>query len=397
MPMIDQARLGNAGAETTARRAGPGRFVSGVAVATALAALLLGAGCTAVSDFFAGEDVEQTADGQDKDKAKVAKDAGKPAPGADGKIPNLSTVPAKRPQVSSRKEREKLAEGLVADRDGQRRYASDAIPLQGEAASALAPPPAPPPAPSRAAAPPSPQSAAPAPRAAPSQPVAAMPAPPPAQQMAIAPAPIAMPADRAMPAAGDNVLNETYQRALAQRRPGKGAAAQPQSSPASPAMPAKRQMASLSDNTLVIDADGIVTGGVEVAGGGAAPVKRPAPGGRSVKAASIIFANGSAQLSPRDQAILREVAQLYRERGGRLRVVGHASSRTRNMEAAKRKMVNYGISAARAQAVAEALVGHGAERGSIQISALSDNQPLYLEVMPSGETGNRRTEIFIDN
>jgi flagellar motor protein MotB len=32
----------------------------------------------------------------------------------------------------------------------------------------------------------------------------------------------------------------------------------------------------------------------------------------------------------------------------------------------------------------------------IVVSAMADEQPVYHEVMPSGEAGNRRAEIYID-
>jgi hypothetical protein len=30
------------------------------------------------------------------------------------------------------------------------------------------------------------------------------------------------------------------------------------------------------------------------------------------------------------------------------------------------------------------------------VGAVSDNEPLYSEVMPAGESGNQRAEIYID-
>jgi len=30
------------------------------------------------------------------------------------------------------------------------------------------------------------------------------------------------------------------------------------------------------------------------------------------------------------------------------------------------------------------------------VGAVADNEPVYYEVMPSGEAGNRRAEIYID-
>jgi flagellar motor protein MotB len=33
----------------------------------------------------------------------------------------------------------------------------------------------------------------------------------------------------------------------------------------------------------------------------------------------------------------------------------------------------------------------------IVVTALSDQEPTYFEVMPAGEAGNRRVEIFFEN
>jgi outer membrane protein OmpA-like peptidoglycan-associated protein len=39
----------------------------------------------------------------------------------------------------------------------------------------------------------------------------------------------------------------------------------------------------------------------------------------------------------------------------------------------------------------------GLGREDIGTQGVSDSQPLYYEVMPSGEAGNRRAEIYIDS
>jgi flagellar motor protein MotB len=94
--------------------------------------------------------------------------------------------------------------------------------------------------------------------------------------------------------------------------------------------------------------------------------------------------------------ILRKVTALYRQRGGTIRIVGHASSRTRNMSTDRHMSVNYRISVERASAVARELAKLGVPSEMIIVSAMADEQPVYHEVMPSGEAGNRRAEIYID-
>ena len=114
-----------------------------------------------------------------------------------------------------------------------------------------------------------------------------------------------------------------------------------------------------------------------------------------VKVATILFANSSSSLSIKDRSILASVRQLQRERGGKIRIVGHASSRTRNTDPVSHKMINLKVSTARAQAVAEELVRMGVKRTHLQIDAVSDSAPVFHEYMPSGEAGNRRAEIYL--
>ena len=123
------------------------------------------------------------------------------------------------------------------------------------------------------------------------------------------------------------------------------------------------------------------------------------PGGgptRSGSAAVVRFPAGSASLVPAARDTLRLVADLHREQGGTIRVVGHASTRTREMPVERHKMVNFGVSLRRAQVVADALIRLGVTPEAISVGAMSDNEPIYHEWMPSGEAGNRRAEIFLD-
>jgi flagellar motor protein MotB len=116
-----------------------------------------------------------------------------------------------------------------------------------------------------------------------------------------------------------------------------------------------------------------------------------------VRVATIRFKNGSSKLSSRDRQILAKVIRLKKERGGRIHVVGHASSRTQNTDLVSHKMINFRVSAARADVVARELQRLGADKSQLQIDAVSDNLPEYLEIMPTGEAGNRRAEIYLDS
>ncbi|MEG3617564.1 OmpA family protein [Magnetovibrio sp. PR-2] len=114
-----------------------------------------------------------------------------------------------------------------------------------------------------------------------------------------------------------------------------------------------------------------------------------------LRVATINFANNSASLDHRDRSILGAVIQLHRERGGRVVVIGHASSRTRDMDYIKHQMVNFEISMHRASSIGAQLQALGLDANALEIQAVADSQPMYLEVMPSGEAGNRRVEIYL--
>ena len=154
--------------------------------------------------------------------------------------------------------------------------------------------------------------------------------------------------------------------------------------------------------TMVISGDGVIEPGMtelpatvmEGASVGGTAQSQPLPPG-ATRVATIVFPNGSSKLSTRDRQILAQVVALQKERGGTLHVVGHSSSRTRNLSPEKHRLVNYKMSVERAKMVAKELIRRGANRRTVATAALSDTQPLYQEIMPNGEAGNRRAEIFL--
>ena len=116
----------------------------------------------------------------------------------------------------------------------------------------------------------------------------------------------------------------------------------------------------------------------------------------SFQVATIQFGNGSANLTGEDIRILKEVLNIHQQQGGVIRIVGHASSRTRDMSPDQHLRVNHSVSLGRADKVARQLLKLGMPGEKLFVGGVSDSQPLYQEVMPSGEAGNRRTEIFVD-
>ncbi|MEQ8710500.1 MAG: OmpA family protein [Rhodospirillales bacterium] len=310
------------------------------------------------TEFFSGDDETKTAEAEKP-----------PVPGEGEGYPNLASVPDK-PGTSSEEQRKKLAEGLVSDNQNAR-YTENPAAAREAPRRALNPTP---PKPSTAAAPPAPAPAAPVS----SQP-AAIPTPPAAPAAAI-PAPPA-PRLQAPLAQGNFQQNQQFNGQTFDSVAGQG--------------------------TLVISSNSVGYGSAPTASrsladgnipAGTQPLSAylPSGTGQSVHLATIQFGNGSANLSGRDRQILSQVAQIAAARGGTLRVVGHASRRTQDMDPAQHSDVNAKISAARANSVAQAIVAMGVAPQRLYVGGASASEPRFLEVMPSGEAGNRRAEIYID-
>ena len=360
-------------------------------------------------DFFAGEDDTAKKD-KDAKEGGLAADRGKAPPGSDKSFPNLASVDEKA------RARDNTGGGLSAD--SERPKYAPAPARQGAASEPLKPRPRPVPV-----APVTPSTAAtqPPPQAVPTAPVARAPISQPTAQpepkMAspkVSPqfAPPVMTADQ-------KATQERLARQLAEIRARAAnlgdipVASSPPAIAAAPAGPAG-QGAGEGEGTLVISSEGVVSGAHMAA------VETPRPGqpsvpsgqmaaestmqtgpspfpGTAVRVATILFDNGSFRLKARDRQILSAVVRLQKKQGGQVRIVGHASSRTRNLPPVKHKMANFKISADRADKVAGELIRLRVNKTQIQIAAVSDTEPLYFEFMPSGEAGNRRTEVYLVN
>ena len=354
-------------------------------------------------DLFAG-------DGKDADKEKADKkdgknsglvaDRGKAPPGSDKSFPNLSSVDRQA------RARDNTGTGLSADTE-RPKYAP-AIQRQGAATEILQARPRPAPV-----ATPSPTVAAfqPPPKAMPkalvaeaplARPMPTMPVQQPAPQFA-RPSPSPQLAPPVMTAN----QKETEQRLAQQLAEIRSRATELGDLPISSPQPAPQE----DLGTLVISSDGIVSNSLMVAETPKPAVSAPPTGqgtsqmldspavypGNAVRVATIMFDNGSSSLKSRDKRILSAVMRLQRKNGGQVRVVGHASSRTRNLSPLLHKMTNFEVSASRADRVAGELMRLGVNKKDILIAAVSDAHPAYYETMPSGESGNRRTEIYIAN
>ncbi len=338
-------------------------------------------------DFFAGEGEEAKKQQDGKDSGLIA-DRGEAPPGSDKPFPNLSSVDRQA------RARDKTGGGLKADTE--RPQYAPALQRQGAASAPLQAQPRPAPAPSVAA-------TQPPPSAAPTAPVAQAPL-----QQSVAQAP--SPSPKLAPPMMTANQQETEKRLARQLAEIRAKAAELSELPVSPGPPA----AIGEQATIVISSEGIETNGLMAAAETpglaqpASPPGQPAPESRLldlplalpgsvVKVATILFDNGSSKLKARDKRILSAVVRLQRQNGGRVRIVGHASARTRNLSPVIHKMTNFKISVDRADMVAGELMRLGVNQKDILIAAVSDIEPLYYEFMPSGEAGNRRTEVYLVN
>ena len=324
------------------------------------AALFLLAGCSSVpgwadpTEWFGSDSGNQSGESASATAAKT--------PGEGKDYPNLASVP-ERPKAPSEEDRKRLADSLTADRENAE-YSKDVIRRQS-----AAPVPAPPPSPIA--------SSAPVVSGALSQaPVSRPPQFAPRPQAPVAPgagansvAPLSMqPGPNARSVA--RIGNPSFGAPPADIAAAMGAGSPQRSAPSRFAAPAPQVSGTFS------------TGG---------------PAATGEPAAMVRFRAGSAALTSDARQQVRKIVQMYRQRGGGVRVEGHASSRTRNMDPVQHHLVNFNVSLNRANAVARELVRQGIPTESVFVAALSDSQPLYYEVMPAGDAGNQRVEIHFVN
>jgi len=343
-------------------------------------------------NYFKGDDPQNPKEsGKQVNQDNLKATGGKQLPTSNRKFPGLSRVDQQQDYALAREKG-----GLVADVQG-RKYAPS-IARQGEAATRLA------------AAPPEP----------PKNPVN-VPLPKKTAKPSVVSRQVAAVTTEAIPRTGLPTTAE--QQAFEMRLRKQLAEIRARANEEVPALLAKgagSRVSLAADNfgTVVISSNGIEAGAQlkpsavnlkpsavaqplssTVNSGGLSYLKRkPKPvGPDAVKVATIQFDNGSTKLSQGDQQILANVRQLQRERGGRIHIVGHASSRTRALDPVRHKMINFRVSVDRANAVARELIRLGSKKDQLSVDAVSDTDPLYYEVMPMGEAGNRRAEIYLES
>lgn len=114
------------------------------------------------------------------------------------------------------------------------------------------------------------------------------------------------------------------------------------------------------------------------------------------RVATINFRSGSSIVDGKGLKKIKKIAQIANERNARIKIIGHASERTKDMPITEHKIVNFMISDKRAHSVANIFIDkHNFPSDKLITEAVSDTKPLFKEIMPAGTIANQRTEIFL--
>ena len=313
-------------------------------VALAFAAALVG--CESASDLDVFGIFEEDAPAPETAGQQSVRERGdqETAAAADRPTPSLSSVPDRPTETTPASTRERVVEGLVADRENAR-YSDQTVRLQGESREA-------------AAAPSAPSAAAPTAAATPtSAPTTAAPPPPP-QISATTGRPAGRPTS----------------------------VVPPPPPPPARATPLPDPIATGPRPSVQVDATAI-------SGGQAFPIAATRVT-IDEQVATIHFGHSSSRLDERDKQVIAQVASAQRKNDAEVVVVGHASSRTQQLDKVEHELANFRVSLARANRVAEQLIAMGVAPEKVKVEAFSSTNPLYSEAMPTGEAGNRRADIF---
>eukprot|EP00439_Symbiodinium_sp_Y106_P089463 s1_g1999.t1 len=133
---------------------------------------------------------------------------------------------------------------------------------------------------------------------------------------------------------------------------------------------------------------------VQTAPNGIAYANQGGPG--NIPPYVVSFGHGSTGLNAEDRQKIAAAAASAAAYNGIVRVVGHASSRTGDLDVGQHLLANFNVSIKRATAVANELIRAGVDPARVIVEAKGDTVPVYYESMPAGEAGNRRAEIFIE-
>ena len=110
--------------------------------------------------------------------------------------------------------------------------------------------------------------------------------------------------------------------------------------------------------------------------------------------ATINFPTGSSSISYKGIQQIKKIVKLAKERNAKIKIVGHASKRTKDMPLSKHKLVNFSISHQRAQTVANLVIDkYSFPSENLITEAVSDSSP-YLEKICRQEQKQTKEQKF---
>ena len=307
-------------------------------VALALAAALSGCESASDLDVFGVFDDEEPAPETAGQQSVRERGDQETAAAADKSTPELSSVPDRPQPATTPTTRQRVVEGLAADRENAR-YSDQTVRLQGASRETAT-------------------------STAPSKPAAAAP-------------PVAT---RTMRATSTTAVPPPPQlSATTVRRAGSP-------TPVIPPPPLPDPVATGPRPAVQVDATAI-------SGGQTFPLTATRVT-IDEQVATIHFGHSSSRLDERDRQVIARVASAQRQNDAEIVVIGHASGRTQQLNKVDHEIANFRVSLARANRVAEHLIAIGVAPEKVRVEAFSATNPLYSEAMPTGEAGNRRADIY---
>jgi chemotaxis protein MotB len=112
--------------------------------------------------------------------------------------------------------------------------------------------------------------------------------------------------------------------------------------------------------------------------------------------ATVLFASGSAELSPDGQSALKDVAKILRQVPGKHFIVGGHTDDVPISKAQGGYSSNWALSAARAVTVTEALLDAGVKPTRLTASGFGPYDPIASNSSAKGRQKNRRIEIVLE-
>lgn len=370
------------------------RVLGGAAIAAVILPL---AGCSHVPDAVNPIAWYRDVAGTSKADAEDANQRNQQNLEAGGKqpYPNLATVPNVPNGATSTIDREKLVKGLIADRTNAK-YNNEQLQAGSQLAS-IAPPPPPlklaPPSASPTAAANAPTNAATATTtAAPStsnpQPAASAPAATPAKSTTKGDAHEAPPEESTL--TSPTIQNvPTGQAPPAPPPPANVARTTPPPAPTvaaeTPSSPPPSTGAVAPLAAPVNPTTSSAPAGVRAGGQPSLAMRTPATAANpvSVSVGDIAFAEGSSDLAETQRSALAEIAGLYKQTGGEVRIVGHAEP-GHSSDAIRQRIAGLDLALDRANAVAQALTRMGVPPRDIRV-----------EAAPASASERPRAEVFM--